>query len=207
MKLQITLIVLITLVTQVGFSGCKKETTPSEPTQQFIRPTELTIDSKPQIIATIDGEDFWLSTEYAKILQQGSIWWDIDTANNRVYHQWGRGLHFIEFPFERFIIIRGVITDTTQKKRVTEATFNSLFEIGTYEFQDSLLSVYYEDRNKKVWRSEKGKQFGNLEIVNSAPTQLGRKVLMKFDCMVYDTIDGTTSKKITNASMVLEFKR
>lgn len=93
---------------------------------------------------------------------------------------------------------------------VSGPMFASLFNAGFYGYQDGITEITYFDGGSTVYSTVPGDQSGSsFQITDMTSTGTNEnpkfKVVIKFNCKVYNVTNPTQSKTITDGIMVAEF--
>jgi hypothetical protein len=191
-------------------SSCKKENnaTPDSQNNNPKPPSELTIESEPQIIAKLDGKDYWLTTEDNLVSERTGNGGSITFGINIIEHFFSSTFSKNSLPYESISVLLGTVATDTNTKKVSGNDFNLLFDQEAFSFSDTTVFISFRDENGVNWNTQNGIQVStnSFSIEDSKPVFDGRKLLMKFSCTLYKSNDPFQSRIITDASMVAYFR-
>jgi hypothetical protein len=90
------------------------------------------------------------------------------------------------------------------------ALFASLFNAGTYPYGAETTEITFLEDALSIWSTTEGDQTGSTfqitELLSTGVTASAKyKVVMKFNCKVYNVLNPTQSKEIKNGILVAEF--
>lgn len=207
-------LILMMLITGFGLSACSRKEESPEPASRLVEKEtksgnggnnapSLTATSPVQFWGKIDGEvTGYQAPTHIPMFEVDS------TANaDSVTASYGAGV--VDSARIGVMAKRGKIT-YAKGGTVSGPLFGSLFSAGSYNFTQDITEITYFAGNSGVYSTTAGDQSGSsFQITDMTSTGTNEnprfKVVMKFNCKVYNVSDPSQSKTIADGIMVAEF--
>lgn len=211
-------LLIIALALGIVFSACSKKEESPNPTSKTTTTTTggggggggggqqpaLTTASTPQFWGKIDG----VVTSYVEgAIYQSGYQRDSTVGIDSVTDTYQAGL--VKADLSNIFAFRGKMV-YPKLTIPSESVFLSLFAPGSYAYSEGFTEIYFSLGLFNDFSTAGGDQTGSsFEIVQMTPTGSSAnpkcKVVIKFNCKVYNTFTPSLTKTITEGIMVLEF--
>ncbi|HYG14229.1 MAG TPA: hypothetical protein VEC12_00645 [Bacteroidia bacterium] len=205
-------LILMMLITGLGLSACsRKEESPEPASRMVVKETpgnggsnlpSLTATSPVQFWGKIDGT----VSGYQAPAHISMFQIDSTAGTDSTTASYGGGM--VDSAGIGIMATRGKITYAGQP--VPGPLFASLFSAGYYGYEDGITEITYLGGGSGIYSTTAGDQSGSSfqisDVVATGTNENPKfKVVMKFNCKVYNVSDPSQSKTITDGIMVAEF--
>jgi hypothetical protein len=207
------LLIAFTIATAFWLSACKKTDSETPTPQPVIADTikyeGLSVYSAVQFKGEIDGVPIHLISDLKDLFPINGDITTLDLGGKSTI-AYTAGIY--QFSARKSIMASCGVLDYVKNVKPTQDNFFALFGIKKYTFNKDKITVAYTDSvSKSDWTTEVGMQpaGSDFEVIDALSTGADgfpkAKVLLRFNCTLYNYDDTTKSKKITNGILVANY--